>query len=116
MAIKGRMPEEIAWKGKCLLLALSGLQRGKITFYEMSTLSDVLCLQPNDPCPYLDVSAGVDFVNSISRGSACLPVQVVALNKHCVITEASHPHISLALTLQLNPFANVKPGGEDRGQ
>lgn len=82
----------------------------------MSTLSDVLCLQPNDPCPYLDVSTGVDFVNSVSRGSARLPVQVVTLNKHSVVTEASHPHISLALTLQLNPFADVKPGGKERGQ
>lgn len=86
----------------------------------MSTLSDVLfsfffsVLQFSDPCPYLDVSAGVDFVNSISGGSAGFPVQVVTLNKHCVVTEASHPHISLAFTLKLNPFANVKPGRGER--
>lgn len=82
----------------------------------MSTLSDVLFLQSTDPCPYLDVSAGVDFVNSVSRGSARLSVQVVTLNKHSVVTEASHPYISLTLTLQLDPFANVKPGGEEREQ
>lgn len=73
-------------------------------------------LQSSESCPYLDVSARVDFVNSVSRGSACLSVQVVTLNKHCVVTEASHPHISLALTLQLNPLANVKSGSEERGQ
>ena len=66
-------------------------------------------LQSSDPCPYLDVSAGVDFVNSVSGGSTRLSVQVVTLNEHGVVTEASHPHVSLALTLQLNPFANVKP-------
>lgn len=63
----------------------------------------------SDPCPYLDVSAGVDFVNSVSGGSACLSVQIITLNKHGVVTEASHPHVSLAFTLKLNPFANVKP-------
>ena len=64
-------------------------------------------------CAHLDVSAGVYFVHSVSRGSAGFSVQVVTLNKHCVVTEASHPHIPLPLTLQLNPFANVKPGREE---
>lgn len=70
----------------------------------------VMC---GDPCRYLDVSAGVDFVNSISRGSTGLSVQIVALNKHCVVTQAAHPHVPLALTLKLNAFADVKP---ERGQ
>lgn len=59
---------------------------------------------------YLDVSAGVDFVHSVSWGSARLPVQIIALNKHSVVAEASHPHIPLALTLQLDTFTDVKPG------
>lgn len=63
----------------------------------------------SDPCPYLDVSAGVDFVNSVSGGSARLSVQIITLNKHGVVTEASHPYVSLAFTLKLNPFANMKP-------
>lgn len=70
-------------------------------------------LQSSDPCPYLDVSAGIDFVNSVSGGSARLSVQVVTLNEHSVVTEASHPHVSLALTLQLNSFADVKPGRQE---
>lgn len=49
-------------------------------------------------------------MNSVSRGSARLSVQVVTLNKHCVVTEASYPYVSLTLTLKLNPLANVKPG------
>lgn len=61
------------------------------------------------PCRYLDVSAGVDFMNSISRGPTRLSVQIVALNKHRVVTQAPHPHVPLALTLKLNTFANVKP-------
>lgn len=64
---------------------------------------------------YLDVSTGVDFVHGVPWGPACLSVQVVTLDKHSVVTEASHPHVPLALALQLNPFANVKPkGGENR--
>lgn len=70
----------------------------------------VMC---GDPCRYLDVSAGVDFVNSISRGSTGLSVQIVALDKHRVVTQAAHPHVPLALTLKLNAFADVKP---ERGQ
>lgn len=74
-----------------------------------------LCGMFGEPCRYLDVSAGVDFVNSISRRSTRLSVQVVALNKHRVVTQASHPHVALALTLKLNAFADVKPGrGEQR--
>lgn len=64
--------------------------------------------------PYLYVSTGVDFVNSISRGPACFSIQVVTLNKHCVVTEASHPHVPLALTLELNALTNVKPGKGER--
>lgn len=48
-------------------------------------------------------------MNGVSRGSACLSVQVVALDKHSVVTEAPHPHIALALALQLNAFADVEP-------
>lgn len=51
-------------------------------------------------------------MNSISGGPAGLSVQVVTLDKHCVVTEASHPHVSLTFTLQLDPFTNVKPGKE----
>lgn len=68
------------------------------------------------PCGYLDVSAGVDFVNGVSGGSTRLPVQIVALNKHGVVTQASHPHVALALALKLNAFANVKPGRGEQGQ
>lgn len=68
-----------------------------------------------DPCGYLDVGTGVDFVNSISRRSPRLPVQIVALNKHRVVTQASHPHVPLALTLQLNAFADVQPERGEQG-
>lgn len=69
-----------------------------------------------DPGGYLDVSAGVDFVNSISRRATRLPVQIVALNKHRVVTQAAHPHVPLALALQLHAFADVKPErGEQKG-
>lgn len=67
-----------------------------------------------NPHLYLDVSTGVDFVNSVSGGSARFSVQIVTLDKHCVVTEASHPHISLTFTLQLDSFTNVKPGREER--
>lgn len=75
-----------------------------------------LCGAFGDACGYLDVSAGVDFVNSISGRSTRLPVQVVALNKHGVVTQAAHPHVALALTLQLHAFADVKPGRGERGR
>lgn len=65
------------------------------------------------PCGYLDVSAGVDFVNGVSGGPTRLPVQIVALDKHGVVTQASHPHIALALALKLDAFADVKP---ERGE
>lgn len=53
-------------------------------------------------------------MNGVSRGSACLPVQVVTLDKHGVVTEASHPHVALALALQLYAFADVKSGVGER--
>lgn len=65
---------------------------------------------------YLDVSAGVDFVNGVSGGPTRLPVQIVALDKHGVVTQASHPHVALTLALKLDAFADVKPErGEQRG-
>lgn len=67
---------------------------------------------------HLDVSAGVDLVNGVSRRSARLSVQVVALDEDGVVAEAAHPHVALALALQLNAFADVESevgggGGED---
>lgn len=54
-------------------------------------------------------------MHGVPWGPACLSVQVVTLDKHSVVTEASHPHVPLALALQLNPFADVKPWGEGKG-
>lgn len=51
-------------------------------------------------------------MNGVSGSSSRLPVQVVALHKDGVVAQAAHPHVPLALALQLHPFADVKP--EDR--
>lgn len=58
---------------------------------------------------HLDVSAGVDLVNSISRGASGLSIQVIALHKHGVITQTAHPDIAFTFALQLHAFANVEP-------
>lgn len=78
------------------------------TFFRVCEIPYPFALQ------HLDVSTGVDFVNSVSRGSACLSVQVVALDKHSMVAEAPHPHVTLALTLQLNAFADVESALETR--
>lgn len=57
--------------------------------------------------PHLDVSPWVDFVDSIAWCSSCLSIQVVALNEDGMITQTSHPHITLTTTLQLNTFTYV---------
>ena len=44
----------------------------------------------------LGVSLRVDLVHSVPGGSACLPVQVVRLDKHRVVAQTSDPHISLS--------------------
>lgn len=66
--------------------------------------------------PHLDVSAGVDLVNCISRCTSGLSIQVIALNKHGVIAQTAHPHVSLALALQLYTFTNVEPEVRDKGE
>lgn len=58
--------------------------------------------------PHLDVSTGVDLVNCISRGTSSLSIQVVALDKHCVVTQTTHPDVSFTFALQLDSFANVE--------
>ncbi len=45
---------------------------------------------------YLDVSAGIDLVYSVSRSSPRLPVQVITLYKHTVIAEAADPDVALS--------------------
>lgn len=58
---------------------------------------------------HLNVSTGVDLVNRISWGTSGLSIQVIALHKHCMITQTAHPHISFTLALQLHTFTNVEP-------
>lgn len=61
---------------------------------------------------YLYVGTGVNFMYSITRSSSGLTVQIITLNKHSVITETANPNVTLALTLQLNTFTDMKPTGE----
>ncbi len=60
---------------------------------------------------YLDVGTGVNLVDGVTRSSSSLAVQIIALDKHSVVTETAHPHVPLAFTLQLNTFTDVKPAG-----
>lgn len=60
---------------------------------------------------YLNEGSWVDLVNSIPWRSPCLPVQVVTLHEDSMVTKATHPHVPLPTTLQLNTFTNVKPVG-----
>lgn len=66
--------------------------------------------------PHLDVSAGVYLVNCISRCTSSLSIQVIALNKHGVIAQTAHPHVSLTFALQLYTFTNVEPEVTDTGE
>lgn len=61
---------------------------------------------------HLNISSGVDLMNPVSRRSAGLAVKVETLDKHRVVTKASHPDVPLTPTLQLNPPTNVKPAGK----
>lgn len=61
---------------------------------------------------YLDVGTGVNLVDGVTRSSSSLAVQIIALDKHSVVTETAHPHVPLAFTLQLNTFTDVKPAGQ----
>lgn len=54
-------------------------------------------------------------MNSISRGPSSLPIQVVALYKHCVIAQAAHPDVAFAFAFQLHAFPNVKPEDGEEG-
>lgn len=56
---------------------------------------------------YLNVGTGIDLVHSVSRGPASLAVQVVALDEHSVVTQATHPQVALSFALQLDTFSNV---------
>lgn len=58
---------------------------------------------------HLNVSTGVDLVNRVPGGSSGLSVQIIALHKHCVITQTAHPDVSFTFALQLHTFANVEP-------
>lgn len=51
-------------------------------------------------------------MNCVSGSTSGLSVQVVALHKDGVVAQTAHPHVSLALALQLHSFADVEP--EDR--
>ena len=53
------------------------------------------------------------LMNSVTGGAAHLSVQVVTLNEHCVVAEAADPHVSLALTLQLDAYTDVEPAREE---
>lgn len=64
---------------------------------------------------HLDVSAGVDLVNCISRCTSGLPIQVIALHKHCMIAQTAHPDVSFTFALQLHAFANVEPKNREEG-
>lgn len=64
---------------------------------------------------HLDVSAGVDLVNCISRGTSSLSIQVVALHKHRMVTQTTHPDVSFTFALQLYTFANVEPTDRKEG-
>lgn len=67
------------------------------------------------PRSHLDVSTGVDLVNSISRGASCLSVQVVALYKHGMVAQTAHPHIPFTFALQLHALTNVEPDVRKKG-
>lgn len=58
--------------------------------------------------PHLDVRTRVDLMHGVSGGTSSLSIQVVALHKDSVVAEAAHPHITFALTLQLDALTNVQ--------
>ena len=60
---------------------------------------------------HLDVSRRVDLMDGVSRRSARLPVQVVALYEHRVVAQTAQPHVTLALHVQLHALADVQSGG-----
>lgn len=49
-------------------------------------------------------------MHGVSGGTASLSIQVVALHEDCMVTEATHPHITLTFTFQLDALTNVQPG------
>jgi hypothetical protein len=55
---------------------------------------------------YFDSTARVDFVDSVEGLAARLPVQIVALEKDCVVAEAPHVHATIRLALQLHALAD----------
>lgn len=57
----------------------------------------------------LDVGARVDFVHGVAWRSSSLTVQVIALDKDAVVTQASNPHITFTFQVQADAFTYVQP-------
>ena len=55
----------------------------------------------------LDISGGVDFVNSVPWCPTCLAVKVETLYEDAVVADAAYPHISFPTIVQLHAFADV---------
>lgn len=55
-----------------------------------------------------DASRWVNLVHSITRRATSFSVQIVALNEHRMIAEASQPNIAFAAQIKLNAFSYVK--------
>lgn len=58
---------------------------------------------------HLYISTWINLVNSITRCTAGLTVQVVALYEYCMVTEAAHPHITFSFAFQLNTLTDMQP-------
>jgi len=58
---------------------------------------------------HLNISVWIDLVHGISGLSTSLSVEVVALYKETVVTEASYPDITLTTEVQLDTLADVQP-------
>lgn len=56
----------------------------------------------------------VDLMHGIARCSASLAIQVVALNEHRVIAEASQPDIAFSAEIELNAFAYMQTGRREK--
>lgn len=58
-----------------------------------------------------DARRWVNFVNGIAGRAACFAVQVIALNEHRMVAEASQPNVAFTAKIQLNTFAYVETVG-----
>jgi hypothetical protein len=59
-------------------------------------------------------SRWINLVHGIAGCSASFAIQVVALNEHRVITEASQPDIAFSTEIELNAFAYMQTAGGER--